>query len=113
MGRTVCTEPQCLYSTAIPLRPLWAVRSVQSLSDCTVELYIYVPYGPYGPYSLSDCTVELYIYVPYGPYGLYSLSDCTFFTLYLRIFVSAGWRGICVRLPFTLGVVLTVTVVHV
>ena len=35
-GPTVCTEPQCLYSIAIPLLPLWAVRSVQSLSACTV-----------------------------------------------------------------------------
>jgi len=36
MGRTACTEPQCLYSIAIPLLPLWAVRSVHSLSACTV-----------------------------------------------------------------------------
>ena len=35
MDRTVCTEPQCLYSTAIPLLPLWTVRPVQSLSACT------------------------------------------------------------------------------
>jgi len=36
MGRTDCTEPQCLYSTYILLLPLWAVRTVQSLSACTV-----------------------------------------------------------------------------
>ena len=35
MGRTSCTEPQCLYSTAIPLFPAWAVRPLQSLSVCT------------------------------------------------------------------------------
>jgi hypothetical protein len=35
MGRTACTEPQCLYSRAIPLLPLRAVRPVQSLSTCT------------------------------------------------------------------------------
>ena len=34
MGHTACTEPQCLYSTAIPLLPLWAVRPVQNLSAC-------------------------------------------------------------------------------
>ena len=28
MGRTACTEPQCLYSTAISLLPLLAVRPV-------------------------------------------------------------------------------------
>ena len=53
MGRTACTEPQCLYSTAIPLFPLWAVRPVQSLNACTVELYLYSPYGPYGLYRAS------------------------------------------------------------
>jgi len=52
MGHTVCTEPQCLYSRAIPLLPLWAVQSVQSLSACTVELY-YFPYRPYDLYRAS------------------------------------------------------------
>ena len=53
MGRTVFTKPQCLYSTAIPLFPLWAVRPVQSLSACTVELYLYSPYEPYSLYRAS------------------------------------------------------------
>jgi len=53
MGRTTCTEPQCLYSTAIPLLPLWAVRPVQSCSACTVQLYLYYPYVPYGLYRAS------------------------------------------------------------
>jgi len=36
MGCTACTEPQCLYSRAIPLPPpLWAVWPVRSLSACT------------------------------------------------------------------------------
>ena len=96
MSRTACTEPQCLYSTAIPLLTLWALRPVQSLSTCTIQLYLYSPYGPYGQYrtsvpvqysytsthrravrpvhSLSACTVQLYLYSPYGPYGLYRAS---------------------------------------
>jgi len=53
MYRTACTEPQCLYSTAIPLIPLWAVRPVESLSAYTVRLYLYSPYGPYGLYRAS------------------------------------------------------------
>jgi hypothetical protein len=53
MCRTASTEPQCLYSTAIPLLPLWAVRPVQTLSACTVQLYVYSPYGPYGLYRAS------------------------------------------------------------
>jgi hypothetical protein len=74
MGLTACTEPQCLYSRAIlllpygpyglyrasvpvsraiTLLPLWAVRLVQSLSACTVELYLYSPYRPYGLYRAS------------------------------------------------------------
>jgi len=53
IGRTACTEPQCLYSTAIPLLPLLAVRPVQNLSACTVQLYLYSPFGPYNLYSAS------------------------------------------------------------
>jgi len=53
MDRTACKVPQCLYSTAIPLLPLWTVRPVQCLSACTVELYLYSPYGPYGLYRAS------------------------------------------------------------
>ena len=40
-------------SRAIPLLPLWAVRPVQSLSACTVQLYLYSPYGPCGLYRAS------------------------------------------------------------
>jgi hypothetical protein len=43
MGLTACTVPQCLYSRAIPLLPLWSVRPVQCLSACTsVHLYLYL-----------------------------------------------------------------------
>jgi hypothetical protein len=43
MGRTACTEPQCLYSRATPLLPLWAVRPVQSLSAyITVHFTFYL-----------------------------------------------------------------------
>ena len=53
MGRRICTEPQCLYRRSIPLLTLWAVRPVQSLSACTVQLYLYSPYWPYGLYRAS------------------------------------------------------------
>ena len=53
MDRTNCTEPQCLYSTAISLLPMWAVRPVQSLNACRVELYLYSPCGLYGLYRTS------------------------------------------------------------
>jgi len=53
IGRTACTEPQYLYSRAIPLLPLLAVRPVQSLNACTVQLYLFSPYGPYGLYRAS------------------------------------------------------------
>ena len=57
MGRTASTEPQCLYSRAIPLLPLWAVRPVQSLSACTVELYLYSPvWAVQQIESLRACT---------------------------------------------------------
>jgi hypothetical protein len=41
MGRTACTEPQCLYSTAILLLRLWAVRPVQSRSACMRLHFLY------------------------------------------------------------------------
>ena len=102
-GRTACTEPQCLYSRTILLLPQWAVRTVRSLSACTVELYLYSPQCLYSTpipllpsvpvqYSytstpLSACTVQLYLYSPYGPYALYRASvpvqGCTLlFTLF-------------------------------
>jgi len=87
MGRTACTEPQCLYSIAIPLLPLWAVRPVEGLSACTVQLYLYSPQCLYSiaipllpllavrsVQTLSACTVQLHLYYPYRPYGLYRAS---------------------------------------
>jgi len=74
-------------SRAISLLPLWAVRPVQSLSACTVELYLYSPQCLYSRaipllllwtvppvQSLSARTVQLYLYSPYGQYGLYRAS---------------------------------------
>jgi len=67
MDRTDCTEPQCLYSTAIPLLPLWAVRPVHSLSACTVQLYLYSACGSYGLYrasmSVQGCTLPFFLYI--------------------------------------------------
>ena len=45
--------PRSWKSRAIPLLHLWAVRPVQSLSACTVQLYLHSPYGPYGLYIAS------------------------------------------------------------
>jgi len=53
MGHTACREPQCLYSGATPLLPLWTIWPVQSLSACTVQLYFYLPYALYGLYIAS------------------------------------------------------------
>ena len=78
MGRMVCTEPQCLYSTPIPLLRLWAVRSLQRLSACTVQLYLYSPYGPYGLYRASVPVHYSYNSTrPMGRRALQSLSACT------------------------------------
>jgi hypothetical protein len=69
MSRTACTWPQCLYSRSIPLLPLWAVRPVHGLSACTVELYLYSPYGPYGLYMASGlvhgCTLPFNFFTQY------------------------------------------------
>jgi len=78
MGPTVCTEPQCLYSRAIPLLPLWAVRPVESLSACTIELYLYPPYGPYGLYRAS--VPVQYSYTSTPPMGgtAFTEAQCVF-----------------------------------
>ena len=115
IGRSACTEPQCLYSTAIPVLPLWVVRPVQSLSTCTVQLYLYSPYVPYGLYRasvpvqysytstpLSTCTVQLYLYSPQCLYStaitplplwavqpVQRLSACTMVHLYLYLVPAA------------------------
>ena len=60
-------------SRAIPLFPQWAVWPVQSISACTVELYLYSPYGPYGLYRASvpvqycytRCQWLFYMYTKY------------------------------------------------
>ena len=78
MDRTACTEPQCLYSRAIPLLPLWTVRPVQSLSACTVQLYLYSPMGctactePQCLYSRAIPLLPLWAVRP-----VRSLSACT------------------------------------
>jgi len=81
MGRTVCREPQCLYSIAIPLPPLWTVRPVQSLSACAVYSYLYSPYGPYTLYRASVPVQDSYNSTPpidrtafTEPQCLYSIS---------------------------------------
>ena len=45
--------PWSRKSRARLLLSLWTVRPVQSLSACTVRLYLYSPYGPYGLYRTS------------------------------------------------------------
>jgi len=82
MGRTVCTEPQCLYSTAIPLLPIRTVRSVQSLSACTVELFLYSPYGPYGLYTASVPVQYSYTTTPHTDRAVCTEPQC----LYSRAF---------------------------
>jgi len=61
---TACTEPQCLYSRPVTLLPLSAVLNVQTLSACTIELYLYSPYWPYGLYRASVPVQESYNSTP-------------------------------------------------
>jgi len=91
MGRTACTEPQCLYTGAlylylyyspygpyslyrasvpvhqctlplpIPLLPLWAVRPVQSLSACTLVHFTFT-YTSTPPIDRTACTEPQCLY---------------------------------------------------
>ena len=55
-----------------------AVRTVQSLSACTVELYLYSPYGPYGLYRPSVPVHYSYICTPlWAIRPVQSISDFT------------------------------------
>ena len=80
MGRTACTEPQCLYCTPIHLLPLWAIQSVQSLSACTVQLNLYSPYGPSSLYRPS--VPVQYSYTSTPPMGRTACTDpqCLYIT---------------------------------
>jgi len=111
MGRTTCTEPQCLYSIAIPLLPLWAVRPVQSLSACTVQLYLYPLYGPYGLYRASVPVQHSYTSTPSmgrtactEPQCLYSTAITLFLLWVVRpvqsLSACTGMHFIFYLLPF-------------
>jgi len=92
MGRTACTEPQCLYKGALYLY-LYLYSSCGPYGLYSTEpqclykgalylyLYLYSPCGPYGLYSTEpQCLYKgalylyLYLYSPYEPYGLYRAS---------------------------------------
>ena len=93
MGRTACTESQCLYSTAIPLLPLWAVWPVQSLSACTVQLYLYSPYGPYGLYIASVPVQYRYTSTPPMDHTACTEPQCLYKgALYLFLLICEGTR---------------------
>jgi len=105
LGRTACTEPQCLYSTAILLLPLWAVRPVQSLSACTVQLYFYPPSGPYGLYRAS--VPVQYSYTSTHPLGRMACTEpqCLYSTAILLPTLWAVWpvQSLSAGTKFTLS----------
>ena len=67
MGRTACTQRQCLYSTSITLLPLLAIENVETVSACRVDLNLH---STYGPYRMHRASVPLeYIYTSTSPMG--------------------------------------------
>ena len=81
MGRTACTEPQCLYKGALYF---------------TVERYLYSPYGPYGLYRASvpvqGCTLLYSRAIPllllWAVRPVQSLSACTRVTFTFTFFTA-------------------------
>jgi len=75
---------RCTLTLPIPLRPLWAVRSLQSLSACTTVHFnfTYTSNPSIGRTACAEpqCLYKvalylyLYLYTSYGPYGLYRAS---------------------------------------
>jgi len=106
MGRTACTEPQCLYSTAIPLLPLCASVPVQysytstppmDRTVCTDPQCLYsraitlLPLWTVRPVqSLSACTVELNLYSTYVPQCLFKGA------LYLCLPKNRQFQPLCI-----------------
>jgi hypothetical protein len=82
MSRTACTEPQCLYSRAIPLLPLRAVWPVQSLSACTRVHFAFNFLDGLMSVVLSRAEIR----VPYGEV----VGDNEFITLYPRCRTNRG-----------------------
>jgi len=64
MSSTDFTEPQYLYSTVKYLFHLWAIKDVQILNICIVELYIDSPLDRTDFSEFSTSTVLLYMYPP-------------------------------------------------
>ena len=101
MGRTACTEPQCLYNGALYLY-------------LTVELYLYSPYGPYGLYRASvrvqGCTLPLpnsraipvlpvWAVRPVQSLNACTVQGCTYLTL--PIYSEADQVNACTLLALT------------
>jgi len=80
MGRTACADPQSLYSTSIPLLPLWAVRSLKALSACTVQIYLYSPYGHYSLYRPSMSVQYSYTSTPLIGHTAFTDPQCLYRT---------------------------------
>ena len=92
MDRTACTQPQCLYSTAIPLFPCgpyglyrasvpvqYSYNSTPPMdrTKCTEPQCLYsrgIPllalWTVQPVQNLSACTVQIYLCYQYEPYGL-------------------------------------------
>ena len=103
-GRGVMLTPHLLLvpwsrkSRAIPLLPLWAVRPLQSLSACTVQLYLYSLYGLYG-LCRSSVPVQ-YSYTSTPPMGCTACAEPQCLNrgaLYLLLFtILLDWvRVVC------------------
>ena len=83
MGRTACTEPQCLYRASVPVQSLGACTEprclyrasvpVQSLSACREPRCLYRASVPVQ--SLGACTEPRYLYRASVP--VQSLGACT------------------------------------
>jgi hypothetical protein len=65
-----------MYSGPIPQLPLSTVRRVQSLSACTVELYLYSRYRPYVLYRSSVHVQWSYTSIPFQDRTIYAEPQC-------------------------------------
>ena len=74
MGRSACTEPQCLYSTAIPLIPYGSYGLYSASVPVQYSYTITPPMGRTAGTEPQCLYFTVILLHPYGPYGLYRAS---------------------------------------
>jgi len=93
MGRTACTETQCLKSINETLHLLWAVRTLKCLRCSSLQVYHYKPHGPDNIYRASVSWMYICIStILWALRTVQNLSVCTVQILLFSPMSRTDWR---------------------